>query len=268
MTQPREAWPAAAGQGTGRGTLPEGQAAPPALGEAAAPARAGEVASLTDAGAGPGGAGLAWRGALLLLGLLGAGLVLRRLGLDGAIAQAGDSGPLAFVGVGTLACALGLPRQVVAYAGGLAFGFWPGAALALLVEVLACAADFYWARLLGRRWAQRWLRDRAGSRAGAWLGRLDRFMAARAFTATLTLRLLPVGSNIVLNVLAGVTGVAAGPFLLASLIGYVPQTAVFALLGGGVRVSQAAQVGLGVVLFAASIGLGLLLLRRRPIAAA
>ncbi len=161
--------------------------------------------------------------------------------------------------LGTLACAVGVPRQVVAYAGGLAFGFWPGAALAMVAEALGCAADFFWARLLARRWAENWLQRRGDGR----LGRLDRFLTARAFTATLTLRLLPFGSNIVLNLLAGVSGVAAGPFLAASVLGYIPQTAVFALLGGGVRVSEAVQVGLAVTLFAASAGLGVLLLRWR-----
>ena len=205
----------------------------------------------------------AWRPAMLLLGLVGAGLALRGLGLDAHIAAAGENGPLAYLALGSLACAVGVPRQVVAYAGGLAFGFWPGVALALVAEALGCAADFFWARLLARRWAERWLQRRGDGR----LGRLDRFLTARAFTATLTLRLLPVGSNIVLNLLAGVSGVAAGPFLAASVLGYIPQTAVFALLGGGVRVSEAVQVGLAVALFATSTGLGVLLLRRRPVPA-
>ena len=205
----------------------------------------------------------AWRPALLLLGLVGAGLALRGLGLNARIAAAGENGPLAYLALGTLACAVGVPRQVVAYGGGLAFGFWPGAALAMVAEALGCAADFFWARLLARRWAERWLQRRGAGR----LGQLDRFLTARAFTATLTLRLLPVGSNIVLNLLAGVSGVAAGPFLAASVLGYIPQTAVFALLGGGVRVSEGVQVGLAVALFAISTGLGVLLLRRRPVPA-
>ena len=65
-----------------------------------------------------------------------------------------------------------------------------------------------------------------------------------------------------LNLLAGVSAVAAGPFLLASLLGYVPQTAVFALLGDGVRVAEGVQMALAVGLFAASVALGVYLLRR------
>lgn len=198
--------------------------------------------------------------ALLLLGLVSAGLALRHLGLDAEIAAAGQHGPLAFVGLGAAACALGIPRQVVAYSGGLAFGFWPGATLALLAEVLGCIGNFYWARWAARAWTARLL-----ARGGGRLQRLSRFLTANVFVATLTLRLLPVGSNLLLNLLAGVSGVAAGPFLAASALGYVPQTAVFALLGGGVRVSHGAQVAVAAVLLALSVALGLALARRRAV---
>lgn len=201
---------------------------------------------------------VAGRPALLLLGLVLAGLALRSMGLDAGIAAAGQRGPLAFVAIAAAACALGVPRQVVAYSGGLAFGFWPGATLALLAEVLGCVGNFYWARWAARAWAVRWL-----ARGGGRLERLSRFLVANTFAATLTLRLLPVGSNLLLNLLAGVSSVAAGPFVAASVLGYVPQTAVFALLGGGVRVSQGAQVAVAAVLLALSIALGLALARRR-----
>lgn len=206
-------------------------------------------------------AGAATRPALLFLGLIIAGAALRGLGLDAKVEAMGQNGPVAFIGIAAVACAVGVPRQVVAYSGGLAFGFWSGAALALVAEALGCAADLFWARLIAREWAARWLARAGGGR----LDRLNRFLVANAFTATLTLRLLPVGNNLLLNLLAGVSSVAAGPFLLASVLGYIPQTAVFALLGGGVRVSQGAQVALAVAMFAASIALGLMLLRRRRI---
>jgi uncharacterized membrane protein YdjX (TVP38/TMEM64 family) len=183
--------------------------------------------------------------------------VVRRMGLDGVVARAGEHGPLAFAAMGAVACTVGVPRQVVAYAGGLAFGFWPGAALALVAETIGCAADFFWARLAARRWASAWLAR------GGRLARLERFLVANAFSATLTLRLLPLGSNIALNLLAGVSGVATAPFLVASAIGYIPQTVVFALLGGGVRVSEGIQMALAAGLMAASLALGVALLRRR-----
>lgn len=207
----------------------------------------------------------AWRPALMLVGLAAAGLLLRATGFDPreTMDAAGQRGPLAYVVVGALACALGLPRQVVALAGGYAFGFWPGTLLALAAEIGGCALDFAWARLLGRRAAMRLLDRRAGGR----LYRLDRFLSERAFTATLTLRLLPLGSNLLLNIAAGISGVAMAPFLLASVIGYVPQTVVFALAGAGASVSDGVRFGLAAALLLLSIALGVVLLRRRPAAA-
>ena len=198
---------------------------------------------------------------LLLAGLLVAGLALRQL--PGASPQAllgrwvtghGPLGALAFVAAGGALCAVGLPRQAVAFAGGLALGPWAGGALSLLAMLAGCALDFAWARGLARDWARRRLR-------GRW-ARLDAFLAANPFAATLTLRLLPVGSNVLLNLLAGTSGVAFAPFLAATALGYLPQTAVFALLGAGTRVDRTAQLWLGLALFAASAGLGLALLRR------
>ena len=203
----------------------------------------------------------ALRPLLLAAGLLAAGLALRAAGLQAGIDAAGQHGALAFVALGAVACAVGIPRQMVAYAGGLAFGFWPGFGLALLAEGAGCTADFYWARLVARRWVVGWLQRKGGGRPGR-LDRLDRFLVAHAFTTTLTLRLLPVGSSLLLSLLAGVTGVSAAPFLLASVIGYIPQTVVFALLGGGMRVSQGEQVALAVGLLVVSVALGLVLLRR------
>ena len=87
-------------------------------------------------------------------------------------------------------------------------------------------------------------------------------MAASPFGSTLALRLLPVGNNLALNLLAGMAGIAPVPFLAASALGYVPQTAVFALLGKGVRVDGAWQLALAAGLMAASVGIGFALLRR------
>ncbi len=206
----------------------------------------------------------AWQPLLMLAVLAGLGWGLRRLGLDGVVVQAGDHGPLVFALVASLACAIGLPRQVVAYTAGLAYGFWTGFGLALAAEMVGCAIDFWGARALGRRWASRFL---TGESAPGRLARLEAFLVSKAFTATLTIRLLPVGNNLALNVLAGVSRIRAVPFLAASLLGYVPQTVVFTLLGGGVRVSEGLQLGLAAVLLLVSVGLGVVLLRRRPVPA-
>jgi uncharacterized membrane protein YdjX (TVP38/TMEM64 family) len=200
---------------------------------------------------------LAWRPALLALGLVGVGLLLRGAGI-GSVPDAGRHGPLATVLLGAVACAVGAPRQAVAYAAGLAWGFWPGMALALTAQLLGCATTMLWSRLIARRWAADLLRRRATGR----LARLNGFLARNPFTSTLTLRLLPAGSNVLLNLVAGVSGIPAVPFLAASALGYLPQTAVFTLLGSGVRVGHATQVALAAALLILSFLLGVALLRR------
>jgi uncharacterized membrane protein YdjX (TVP38/TMEM64 family) len=74
---------------------------------------------------------------------------------------------------------------------------------------------------------------------------------------------MPVGSNILTNLLAGVSSVPALPFLLGSALGFVPQTAIFALLGSGFKVDLAWRVSLSAVLFALSTWLGWRIYRAR-----
>lgn len=210
------------------------------------------------------------RSALLLAGLAGFGLAINAMpaGMDGsqlaaAVTGQGPRGQAIFVLLVIGFCAAGLPRQIAAFAAGYAFDLWPGIPLVLAGLILACATDFFWARLVARDWARR----RVLSRLGGRLARLDAFLAANPFSTTLIVRLLPVGSNVGFSLLAGVSAVSALPFLAASAVGYIPQTLVFTLLGSGVGVSDWVRITLGATLFVASVLLGIILFRRNRVAA-
>lgn len=201
------------------------------------------------------------RPALLLGGLLLAGLLVRLLpagGVSGLLAhEAGEPGlwhALDLVAVGAALCAVGVPRQMACYACGLALGLRFGVAAALTAQLIGCAVNLLWARVVARGWAERRLNGR--------LARLDRAIAARPFASTLSLRLLPVGNNLLLNLAAGVSSVAALPFLTASALGFLPQTLVFVLAGAGAQVGHNTQLLLAAVLFGLSALLGWWLLRR------
>jgi uncharacterized membrane protein YdjX (TVP38/TMEM64 family) len=203
--------------------------------------------------------------AIMAAGLAAAGLLLRGVGLapgtgwvDRWVLGQGLLGDLVFVAMGAAATAAGAPRQGVAFLGGYAFGVVEGTLLALAAQVAGCALSYGWARAVGRGWAERRLAGRFGHR----LRPLRDVLAGSPFGATLALRLLPVGNNLALNLLAGMAGVAVVPFLVASAVGYVPQTVVFALLGKGVRVDGAWQIALAVALFVVSAAIGFALLRR------
>jgi uncharacterized membrane protein YdjX (TVP38/TMEM64 family) len=203
--------------------------------------------------------------AVLVVGLVGGGLLLRAVGVapgtewaDRHIRGQGLAGEALFVLLGAVLTAVGLPRQGIAFLGGYAFGAALGIALGLLAQVLGAALGFGWARLIGRGWAERRLAGRFGQR----LRPLRDAIAEQPFGTTLALRLLPVGNNLALNLLAGMTGIAAAPFLAASALGYLPQTAIFALLGKGVRVDGAWQLVLAAAMLGLSVWLGFRLLRR------
>ncbi len=188
----------------------------------------------------------------MCLPLLGAGSA--QTTLVNLVAQGGVRGPAMFLAVATLLTAIGLPRQIPAFVAGYAFGAWSGAAIALLSQIIACGVDFVWARAVGRDFVSR--------RFGKMLRRVDSTLAARPFIATLTFRLMPVGSNILLNLAAGLSSVRAFPFLAASLIGFIPQTIIFALIGRGSAPSHMNVLAIGVVMFALSAGLGIFLFNK------
>jgi uncharacterized membrane protein YdjX (TVP38/TMEM64 family) len=182
------------------------------------------------------------------------GTALDKAWIDTAVRGQGMTGEIVFLVVGAVFTGLGLPRQVVCFLAGYAFGFVVGTGLALVATLAGCASTFAYARLLGR--------DVVAARFPARVKRIDDFLGDNPLAMTLLIRFLPVGSNLITNLAAGVSRVSALPFLAGSAIGYVPQTVVFALLGSGVAVDPALRIGLSAVLFAASGGLGVYLYRR------
>ena len=174
--------------------------------------------------------------------------------IDSHVRGQGQTGVVLFLLMGGLFTAVGLPRQIIAFLAGYAFGLLPGTLLGALATLIGCALSFSYARLVGRQLLQ----GRLGPRAV----RLDRFIHANPFGMTLLIRLLPVGSNILTNLAAGISSARATPFLVASLLGYLPQSLVFALVGSGITVAPALRMALAVLLFLLSGALGAWLYHR------
>lgn len=201
------------------------------------------------------------RGLLLILSLVLVGYYLDSIStlldkswIDSQVRGQGVSGELLFIGVGAIITAVGLPRQMVCFLGGYAFGFVAGSLLSLGATALGCLTAFYYARLLGH--------DLLKSRYPERIRRIDNFIHDNPFSMTLLIRLLPVGSNVFTNLAAGVSSASAASFLSASAIGYIPQTIIFALIGSGSRVNPEWRIGLGIILFVVSSALGIALYRR------
>lgn len=174
--------------------------------------------------------------------------------IDSQVRGQGLSGELLFLAMGAFATAIAVPRQAVSFLGGYAFGFLLGTLLSVLATVGGCVLSFFYARWFGRELVK--------NRFPARIQRVDGFIRENTFSMTLLIRLLPVGSNILTSLAAGVSSVRAMPFLLGSALGYIPQTAVFALVGSGISLDPTFRIGLGVFLFVISGFLGIYLFRR------
>jgi uncharacterized membrane protein YdjX (TVP38/TMEM64 family) len=203
------------------------------------------------------------RGLVLIATLVMLGLLLEMMGLkdaldsrwvDAHIRGQGLAGEALFVLVGAGVIGIGLPRQLICFLAGYAFGFVEGTLWSSLASLLGCVGAFWYARFMGR--------DLLAARFPERVQKIDAFLSDNTLGMSVLIRLLPVGSNLVTNLAAGVSGAGATAFFVGSLIGYVPQTVIFALLGSGITVDPQLRIGLSVVLFVASGALGVWLYRR------
>lgn len=203
------------------------------------------------------------KGLLLMASLLAIGWAVEASGLahrldanwvDTEIRGNGYVGWLYYLGFGAVAVGVGLPRQAVCFLGGYAFGLGEGVILAEAASGIGCLLCFLYARLMGRELVRHRFSER--------LEKLDAVLKEHPLSMAMMIRLLPVGSNVLTNLLAGVSSVALLPFLAGSLIGYLPQTAIFVLLGSGIHVQPVWRTAVSVALFVASGLLGVVLYRR------
>jgi uncharacterized membrane protein YdjX (TVP38/TMEM64 family) len=189
---------------------------------------------------------------LLLVCLLGGVIVSNHIlfqsfnedWIDAHIRDNGVTGMLLFLGLGAAATALGSPRQLLAFLGGYAFGFINGALLSTIAAGFSCSLSMYFARFA--------VREQIKKRYPQKVSAIDRFLAKRPFTKTIVIRLLPIGNNLVTNLVAGVSHVSGLSFVMSSMIGYLPQMAIFALMGKGVIVLSIWKVVLSIALFVIS----------------
>lgn len=198
---------------------------------------------------------------ILSLALLGYLFKLTDLGhslneawINAHVRRHGFSGIAVFLLMGALFTAVGLPRQIIAFLAGYAFGVLQGTLLGALAALLGSVLAFSYARLFGKGL----LREKLGERAR----RFDTFVGKHPFAMTLMVRLMPLGNNALTNLAAGISSIQPLMFFSGTFFGYLPQTLVFALVGSGVHVAPAYKLGGAIVLFVISGVLGAYLYRR------
>ena len=114
---------------------------------------------------------------------------------------------------------------VLTVTGGLLFGAWLGTALTVLGATAGATALFLVARSA--------LGEGLRGRAGGAVERLAAGFRAGAFSYLLILRLVPLFPFFVVNLAPAFLGVSLHTYVLATLIGIVPGTFVYASVGAG-----------------------------------
>ena len=203
------------------------------------------------------------RGLTFLVSLVAIGFLIQAMQLDSfldkswidsSIRDRGLRGEILLIAIGGVFVAVGLPRQIISFLAGYGLGFATGLLVALAATTLGCIITFFYSRFLGRDFIARTFPTK--------IHRVDNFLADNPFAMTLLIRFLPAGSNLLTNLAAGVSKVGAIPFIFGSTIGYIPQTAVFALVGSGIGVDPFWRISLSILLFLICGGLGIHLYRR------
>lgn len=203
------------------------------------------------------------RGIGLIALLVAGGMLLKTFGIAGMLDEAwidanvrqnGLEGDLVFIVVAAIFAAGGFPRQILSFLAGYAFGLSEGFVYALVASGIGCAIAFLVTRYFAR--------DIIAKRLPARFHKVDSFLSDNTFVAALLIRFLPFGNNLATNLAAGLSRARGVPFIAASVLGYIPQTLVFSLLGSGITLDPELRISLSVVLFAAASIIGVYLFRQ------
>ncbi len=154
--------------------------------------------------------------------------------------------------------ALSVPgAAVLTIAGGFLFGTWLGTLCAVVGATLGATGIF--------------LATRAGlgglaQRAGPLVGKLEAGFRADAFNYLLVLRLVFIVPFWLVNLVPALVGVRLSTFILATFLGIIPGTFVYASFGNGLG-NVVGEPGLGVLLRPSVIGpiIGLVILALVPV---
>jgi uncharacterized membrane protein YdjX (TVP38/TMEM64 family) len=173
-----------------------------------------------------------WKWIALGLGLIALSVAVSFLpvaqwvkGFTDWIRHLGVAGALIFIGVYALAAVLFLPGAIFTIAAGLVYGIARGTAVALTGATLGAGLAFLAARYLVRG------RIEEFARKNRKFGAIDDAIGDEGWKIVGLLRLSPLIPFNVSNYFYGLTSIGFWPYLLASCLGMLPGTLLYAYLG-------------------------------------
>ncbi|MFC4611096.1 TVP38/TMEM64 family protein [Streptomyces maoxianensis] len=157
--------------------------------------------------------------------------------------QLSGAAAVVLFGVAYGACtAAFVPRPLLNLAAGALFGSQAGLVSALVGTVLGAGISFTLGRLLGQDALRPLLR-------GRWLKAADNQLSSHGFRSMLALRLFPGVPFAAANYCAAVSRMGYVPFLLATGLGSIPNTAAYVVAGSraGSPTSPAFLIAIGFI---------------------
>lgn len=147
------------------------------------------------------------------------------LALAETMRASGPVGWLLFAAAYITGTVLLLPGSLLTLVAGFTYGPVWGTLLVSPVSVAAATAAFLTGRYLARGWATK------QAAAHPKFAAVDRAVAGNGFKVVLLLRLSPLFPFNLLNYALALTGVRAGAYVSASLLGMLPGTVLYVYLG-------------------------------------
>jgi uncharacterized membrane protein YdjX (TVP38/TMEM64 family) len=152
---------------------------------------------------------------------------------------------------------MGVPRSIFSVLGGMVFGFLTGTFLAIAAAFAGSVVIICLTRFLGRPL----FHQKIGRRLKAIEGRLEN----NGFLVVLILRQLPL-PGILVNVLIGLSSINSVAFILGSLLGLMPEAAIFALFGSSVQKDFALRISMASLFMILLVLVVKFYFRRSPLA--
>lgn len=156
-----------------------------------------------------------------------------------------------------LATSIGLPRQIAALVAGIYLGAFIGAAIATLAATLGCFITFSVARYL--------LSAHVTRKYPSKIATLSNFLGDNTFLKAFVIRILPIGSNFLTNIIAGVSKVSMPAYVGGSFVGFIPQMIIFSLAGSGIRLGAQNELIASATLFVIAFVLTVYLVKKHKV---
>lgn len=169
------------------------------------------------------------------------------------IKSKGSAGRFVFFVLSAFATFFFVPRQLLSIVAGYFYGVWIAVVVVSCGVGLGCLLSMSYGNFLAKKFFQKKMRKRIQC--------LENIFTKSTFGIALGIRIMPIGCNTLLNMLVGATKIPFWKFWAGSVLGYIPQNFIFALLGSAGKTESSSTVLVSVLLYGSLLVAGFLIVK-------